>query len=153
TESTGVDWTLLALAAACTVGTAFVTGLAPTLQLRGDVTAGLRDGGQHGATRRSRLFRTLLVAQTALSVVLLVGAGLFLRSMQRIGSLDLGMDVHDVRVVQVDFTGTGRAEHERVAFLEQALERMRALPGVTASLAAMAPLRGAMGGSFRLPGT
>ena len=152
-ERAGTDWWTIGAAVACTAGTALLAGLAPVLQARRDASAGLRDGGQHGATRRSPIFRTLLVAQTALSVVLLVGAGLFVRSIQRIESLDLGLDVRDALLVQVDFSGTGRDGRERAAFLERALERVRVLPGVTAaSLAGGAPLHSASGGSFRLPG-
>ena len=153
-DGASLDWRMLAVAAACTVGTALLTGLAPVAQLRGDATAGLRDGGQRGTARRSPLFRTLLVAQTALSVVLLVGAGLFLRSIQRIAALDLGMDVRHVLTLEVDFTGTGRTGRERAAFFGRALERVRALPGVAhASLAQTIPLRAASGGGLRLPGS
>ncbi|HEU4631808.1 MAG TPA: ADOP family duplicated permease [Gemmatimonadaceae bacterium] len=150
TESAGPDWHVLGLAVACTIGTALVTGLVPVLQTRGDATAGLKDGGQHGATRRSRLHRTLLVGQTALSVALLVGAGLFLRSLHEIGTLDLGLDTRNVLAVDVDFTGTGRSRRETMPFFERALERLRAVPGVEhASLAISAPLHGARGSSIR----
>jgi predicted permease len=153
TEQAGFDWPMLAVAAACTLGTAFVVGLVPLLQVRGTITAGLREGAQYGSARRSWMHRGLLVAQTALSVVLLVGAGLFLRSLHRISSLDLGMDVQNALAVNVDFTGTGRSDVERAAFFERALERVRALPGVdVASVSMQAPLRGAQGASFTLPG-
>jgi len=136
-----LDRDALVVSAACTIGTAFVTGLAPLLQLRRSATGALRDGTQHGTTRRSPLFRTLLVAQTALSVLLLVGAGLFVQSMRRIVALDHGMDVHRVLAAQVDFAGSGRTPAERAAYFERALERMRGLPGVqAASGAANAPL-------------
>ena len=148
-----VDWWTLAVATACTVGSAVLVGLASVVQARRAAIGGLRDGGQHGAARRAPLFNALLVAQTALSVVLLVGAGLFVRSMHHVRSLDLGLDVRDALVVQVDFGGTGRNARERAATLERAVERVRALPGVrAASLAAGAPLRSAMGGGFRLSG-
>ncbi|MDQ3698864.1 MAG: ADOP family duplicated permease [Gemmatimonadota bacterium] len=152
-ERPGFDWRMLGVAAACTIGTAFVAGLVPLLQIRGAITAGLREGGQHGSARRSWMHRGLLVGQTALSVVLLVGAGLFLRSLHRISSLDLGMDVQNVLAVSVDFTATGRSGRDRIAFFERALERVRALPGVhAASVSTEAPLKGARGGGFMLPG-
>jgi len=144
---------MLGVAAVCTIGTALVAGLIPLLQIRGTITAGLRAGAQYGSARRSWMHRGLLVAQTALSVVLLVGAGLFLRSLHRISSLDLGMDVRNVLAVNVDFTATGRSGRDRIVFFERALERVRALPGVqAASVSIQAPLKGARGGSFRLPG-
>ena len=152
-ERAGFDWRILAVAAACTIGTAIVAGLVPLFQVRWAITAGLREGGQYGSAKRSWMHRSLLVAQTALSVVLLVGAGLFLRSLHRISSLDLGMDVQNVMVVGVDFTATGRSGRDRAAFFETALARIRALPGVqSASVAQNAPLRGGRGGTFKLPG-
>jgi predicted permease len=153
TEPPGFDWWMLGVAVACTVGTAFIAGLVPLLQIRGTITAGLREGGQYGSARRSWMHRGLLVAQTALSVVLLVGAGLFLRSLHRISSLDLGMDVENVLAVSVDFSSTARSGRDRIAFFEGALERVRALPGVlAASVSIQAPLKGARGASFTLPG-
>jgi len=152
-ERAGFDWRMLGIAAVCTLGTALVAGLVPLVQIRGSITAGLREGGQYGSARRSWMHRGLLVAQTALSVVLLIGAGLFLRSLHRISSLDLGMDVQNVLAVSVDFTASGRAGRDRIAFFERALERIRALPGVrAASVSIQAPLKGARAGSFRLPG-
>lgn len=152
-EPAGVDWRMLGIAAACTIGTAFVAGLIPLLQIRGTITAGLREGGQYGSARRSWMHRGLLIGQTALSVVLLVGSGLFLRSLARVTSLDLGLDVQNVLAVDVDFTGSGRTGNDRIAFFERALERVRAVPGVeAASVSISAPLVGARGGSFTLPG-
>ena len=152
-EAPGFDWRSFGVAAACTIGTAIVAGLIPLLQIRGAIVAGLREGGQHGSVRRSPVHRGLLIAQTALSVVLLVGAGLFLRSLGRVKSLDIGMKVDNVLAVSVDFTGTGRPGHEQVAFFERALERVRALPGVqAASVSISAPLKSARSASFTLPG-
>ncbi|HEU4564416.1 MAG TPA: ADOP family duplicated permease [Gemmatimonadaceae bacterium] len=145
-ESAGFDWRTLAAAAGAMVLTALLTGLAPVLQTRRDVAGGLRDGAQHGATRRSTLYWGLLVSQTALSAVLLVGSGLFLRSLHRVTTMDLGVDTVHGLVVSVDFLGSGRTKREVAAFHERALERLRAIPGVrSASLATSAPLRGASG--------
>ena len=153
TEAPGFDWRMFGVAAACTLATAVIAGLVPLFQIRETITVGLREGGEHGSARRSWMHRSLLVAQTALSVVLLVGAGLFLRSLQRIASLDLGMEPNRVLAVNVDFTGTGRTGVDRIAFFERALERVRALPGIeAASVSYDAPLRSAGGASFTLPG-
>ncbi len=149
-ESAGVDWRMLGVAAACVTATALVTGLVPALQTRGMGTAGLREGAQHGATGRSTLYWGLLVAQTALSALLLVGAGLFLRSLHRVTTTDLGLDTRNTWLVRVDFTGTGRGARDVAAFFERALERARTVPGVaSASLATGAPLRAAMGFTLR----
>jgi predicted permease len=97
--------------------------------------------------------RSLLVLQVGLCVVLLVGAGLFVRSLQRIDRLDLGLDRDNVLVTTVDFTGSGRAPESIIAFYESALERVRALPGVDrVSLSTGIPLRSARsGGRIQLP--
>jgi predicted permease len=153
TERAGVDWSMFGVAAALTALTALITGLAPMLQARGEQVARVNDGSQHGSARRSPMHASLLLAQTALSVLLLVGAGLFVRSLHRLETMDLGLDTRDVRTVQVRFEGSGRKGRDIVAFYEQALERVRALPGVErASLALQAPLHGARGSSIRLRG-
>jgi predicted permease len=153
TERAGVDWPAFWFAAALTVGTGLATGLVPMLQARGEQVTRVNDGSQYGSARRSSLHVSLLLAQTALSVLLLVGAGLFVRSLHRLEHLDLGLNPHDVRMVQVRFEGRGRKGREIIAFYEQALERVRALPGVEhATLATKAPLHTATGASIRLRG-
>ena len=151
-EAATLDWSLFALAAGCTIGVALLAGLVPALQLRRDTEHALRDGAPHGSTRRSRLHAGLLVAQTALSVLLLVGAGLFLRSMQQLRAHDYGMDIDGVTVVQVLFDGSGWRGRAIGAFHDQALERLRRLPGVErAALATSVPLRGLSGAGLTLP--
>jgi predicted permease len=148
-----VDPAMLALTAACAVGTALLAGLAPLLQAPTDPFRALQEGAARTTAGRGRLHRTLLVAQTALSVVLLTGAGLFLRSLHNISSLDLGLDPDNVLVATVDFSGTDRLGREVAAFYERALERVQALPGVErASLATSIPLRSARAGSIRPAG-
>jgi predicted permease len=152
-ERAGADWPLFGFAAALTALTALVTGLAPMLQTRGEQVARVNDGSQHGSARRSPLHVSLLLAQTALSVLLLVGAGLFVRSLHRIQTLDLGLNTRDVRSVEVHFEGTGRRGREISAFYELALERVRALPDVErASLAIEVPLRDGRGAAVRFRG-
>ncbi|HEX3159785.1 MAG TPA: ABC transporter permease, partial [Gemmatimonadaceae bacterium] len=140
-ESAGVDWWTLAAAAAAVAIVALVTGLAPMSQTRRDVAAELRDGARHGATRRSRLHVGLLLTQTALSAVLLVGSGLFLRSLHRVTTMDLGLDATQTLVVQVGFTASSHSPREAAAFFEHVLASVRTMPGVqSASLATGAPL-------------
>jgi predicted permease len=87
----------VAVMAACVAGAALLAGLTPLLQAPTDVFAALQQAARTTA-RRGRLHRALLIAQTALSVVLLIGAGLFLRSLHNIRSLDLGLDTDNVLV-------------------------------------------------------
>jgi predicted permease len=148
-----VDASGLALTAACVIGTAFLAGLAPVLQAPADPFRALQEGAARMTARRGGFHRTLLAAQTALLVVLLTGAGLFLRSLHNIRGLDLGLDPDDVLVATVDFTGSGREERDVAAFYERALERVQPFPGVErASLATFIPLRSARAGSIRPAG-
>jgi predicted permease len=149
-----MDHTMLVLIAACVLGTGFLAGLVPFLQAHSVSLIALQDGAAPVTARRSRLHRTLLVAQVAVSVVLLSGAGLFLRSLHNVRSLDLGLDTDNVLVATVDFVGAGRSAREVGAFYERALERVQSIPGVErASLATHVPLRSARAGSIRVPGT
>jgi predicted permease len=147
------DPMMVVVAAVCIGVAAFVAGLAPLLHAPVDLNAALQEGAARTTSRRGWLHRTLLAAQTALSVVLLIGAGLFLRSLHNIRSLDLGLDTDNVLVATVDFMGSGRTSRDVANFYEQALERVRALPGVErASLAMYVPLRSARAGSIRPAG-
>ncbi len=149
-----MDGSILVLIGVCVLGTGFLAGLAPFLQGQRVSLIALQDGAAPATVRRSRLHRTLLVAQVAVSVVLLTGAGLFLRSLHNVRSLDLGLDTENVLVATVDFVGSGRAAREIGAFYERALERVQSIPGVErASLAAYVPLRSARAGSITVPGT
>lgn len=143
---------VLAVAGLCIIGATFVAGLAPVYYARSDALSALHSGFLRGPNKRPRIQGTLLAVQGALSVVLLVGAGLFLRSLNNLQTADIGLDRDNVLAVQIDFSGTGRTGGDVGTFFEQALERVSALPGVTqASLALDVPLRSALAGSLRLP--
>jgi putative ABC transport system permease protein len=155
-EPTGMlDPSTIGLIAGGVVVTFLLSGLVSLRHARRDVAVALREGGQQGSTRRSRAHRSILVAQTTLSVLLLIGATFFLRSLRNLMAEDLGVDTQRVFSVHVDFTGTGRKTADITAFYERARERIGAVPGVEqTSLARNAPLlRSALaGGSIRLPG-
>jgi predicted permease len=146
----GVAWTsppvygrvlAVAMATACLVG--LVVGVAPALRAsREEVSSGLKAGARETGGRRSRLRAALTVAQASLSVVLLVGAGLFVHSLWNIRSLDLGFDPKRVLAVKIEWPGLGRIADQtardqertrRKAFYASALDRVRALPGVEAA--------------------
>src|SRR5206468_3288032 len=100
-----------------------------------------------------RMQGVLLAIQGALSIVLLIGAGLFLRSLHHLQTLDLGIDHENVLAVAIDFSGTRRSSGDVSAFFERALERVSAVPGVAhASLAMSIPFRSARSDSVVLPG-
>src|SRR4029077_20189200 len=88
-----VDSRLLFFAAALAIVAGVLTGLVPAFQTgRGDVAAALKAGVREGVVHRSRLRAGLLIAQAALSVVLLIGAGLFLRSLSNVENVRMGYD-------------------------------------------------------------
>ena len=95
---------LFALAAAIIVG--LLTGVAPALQARrADLTGDLKSGSREGTYSRSRMRVALLAFQGALSVLLLVGAGLFVRSMRNVHSVRLGYDVDPILLVSLNMRG------------------------------------------------
>lgn len=118
-----------------TVGTALVAGtLAGVIPAwrssRPDLVASLKIGRGAAASQRSRLRSGLLVFQASLSVVLLIGAGLFVRSMNRIQHIDSGLDLDHLLVAQVDLTTLGFEPAQTARMQQDAIERITALPGV-----------------------
>ena len=145
----GVLW----MAAAATLATALAAGLGPLWYVGRDALPAVQDRILAAPGPRPRLQGALLAAQAALSVMLLVGAGLFLRSLHNAATLDIGLDRDNVLSIQVDFAGAGRGPDDVTRFYEAALERVSTLPGVTrASLALDIPLRTARAETFRLAG-
>ena len=136
-----LDWRVAGVAAVATMLTGLLTGIAPALQAsRPVLTAALRSSVADGASPRSRLRTGLLAAQTTLSLVLLIGAGLFFRSLWRIVHADIGYDARSVVVADVDLGVAGYEKAARPQFYDQARERLKAVPGVTqVSLAINSP--------------
>lgn len=129
---------LFAIAAAVLVG--LLTGLAPALQaLRADLAVDLKAGMREGTYRRSRTRVALLVLQGALSVVLLVGAGLFVRSLRNVRHVRLGYDVDPVLLVNLNMRGEKIDSAQKVALRRRLLEAAKSVRGV-----ANASLQGAV---------
>ena len=119
----------VAFAAALLAGLA--TGVAPLLLAGGnDLTDALKAGERAGTHHPSRLRSTLLVLQGALSVVLLVGAGLFVRSLGNVGEMHLGYDADRVLMFDWERRGTPMDSTDRVMLRRRLLETARAIPGV-----------------------
>jgi putative ABC transport system permease protein len=151
----GVDWRVLAFTAGVALAAAILSGLVPGLQAaRVDVVAGLKADGASGRLRIG-LRQALVVGQVALSLVLVVAAGLFGRALQRAGSIDPGFDPHGVELASVDLSLAGYTETTGPDFAATLLDRVRALPQVqAATLAVILPLGGdALGmGGLQVPG-
>lgn len=120
-----------------TVVTALFFGLVPAFRASAPRFAtALRNGGAGALGPRSRLRRGLVVAEVALAVVLLVGAGLLLKSFQRLTDVDLGFDGERVLAFGVSLPRlTYREPVERHAFFREAVERLEALPDVESAAA------------------
>ncbi len=124
----------LFFALGATVLVGMLTGLAPAAySLRSDVASTLKAGMREGTHRRSVVRTGLLVLQGALSVVLLVGAGLFVRSVWQLNGLRLGYDVSNVAEVWPAMRGVALDSARGAALRNALLDRARALPEVLAA--------------------
>jgi predicted permease len=110
-----------------------VAGLAPALSARdGDLTAALKAGGSEGGYRRSRLRAVLLVAQAALCVVLLVGASLFVKTLDNVRDIDLGFDAERALYAYPVFANTPIDAREKGIGIGEVAQRLAGAPGVEA---------------------
>jgi putative ABC transport system permease protein len=108
-----------------------LTGLAPAFfARRTDVSAALKAGAREGTYHRSRTRSILLVMQGALSVVLLVGAGLFVRSLRNVHDLDFGYDAPHVLLVSIEMRGVKLDSAVDVSLHQELLARATTIPGV-----------------------
>jgi predicted permease len=137
------DWRVFSYVAGLAAASGIVAGLVPALRAtRGHLDLTLREGGRGLVGDAGRhLFRNgLVVAQVAGSLVVLVAAGLFVRSLGRTESMDLGFDMHHVLNVSLNPALQGYEQPRAEVFFDELLRRARALPGVeSASLAFSAP--------------
>jgi predicted permease len=131
------DLPVLAFTLGLTVLTALLFGCLPAFRATGfEFTPALKDGrGGSTASARGALARSLIVGQIALSVLLLVVAGLFVRSLIRLTSIDTGFDKHNVLVFSLDSSTAGLPhgtpdEIRSVRLQEQIESRVQAIPGV-----------------------
>ena len=135
-DQVAVDPTVLLFTVVVSVVTGLLFGMAPALQaLRRDTTMPLREGGRGGVGRRTgrRLRDGLVVAELALSVILLVGAGLLARSFAELSSQDTGFGSQGVLTARVALAGpTYQEPTAGLAFWEGLVARVGALPGVEA---------------------
>ncbi len=139
-----VDWRVVTFGCALALVSGVLFGLAPAWHAaRTDLTGALKgDGGARGP-RRLRLRHAFVVGQVAMSVLLLVSAGLFARAVQQAGAIDPGFRAANVDGVSVDLRLARYSEQTGRLFVERVLERLRALPGVTsAATTRMLPLTG-----------
>jgi predicted permease len=139
-----LDARVLGFTLAVSILTGLLFGLAPAWQAtKLDLTASLKDQTGAGASRsRLRLNKLLVVAQVALSLFLLVGAGLFARSLRNLRTLDAGINYENIIKFRID-AGSGYDTARLMDLHKQALSRLEALPGArSATMAIATPLTG-----------
>lgn len=141
-----LDWRVLAFTAGLACAAAVVAGVAPVLGVK-SVAPGeaLKDGGRGVAgDRRFAVRGTLVVAQIAVSLLLVVAAGLFLRTFTSLSRIPLGFEPASLLVVQLDLQPSTVAPADRGALLERLHEAVAGTPGVTsAAVSLMTPVTGA----------
>ncbi len=142
-----MDGTVFAFLAAVCVLTGVLFGLAPALQVsRANVTELLKEGGRGGgvAARSRRFTSAMVVAEVAFTIVLLVAAGLMVRSYLKVQSLEMGFPAGNLLGGAIMLAEPKWNEPAaRVRFQEQVVERLRTVPGVqTATVASVFPLGG-----------
>ena len=150
-----VDARVLAYTFAAAVVTGLIAGLVPALQAtRQQLSDALKPAGtRDGTPERLRTRTALLVAQAALAVILLVGAGLFVRSMNNLRALPLGMDPERVLLVTMDLRQLGLRAREVDALFRRMEDRVRAVRGVQHVAAAVTVAgRGSYRDQLRVPG-
>jgi putative ABC transport system permease protein len=137
-----IDWHVLSFTPAVSVITGIAFGLALALRSsRLDLVSGLKDGTPGSGQTRSRLRSILVTSQVAVCLMLLIGAGLCLRSLVNAQSIDPGFDTKNALVASLNVETFGYNEARGRAFYQDLLNRAEALPGVSAvSLADMLPL-------------
>ena len=136
-----LDWRVLVFVLAVTLVTGVVFGIAPALRATGgDVNAALKATGRSVVASRSVLGKSLLVAQVAISLVLLVGAGLFLRTLYNLRHVDVGFNPQNLLLFRVQPQLNRYDEKKTVTLYQELMDRIAGVPGVRAVALTNPPL-------------
>jgi predicted permease len=131
-----LDWRILAFTAGVAVLTAVLFGLAPAFRATGLApNSALKETGRSHTARRGRfaLGRMLVAFQIALSLLLVAGAGLFLRTFVNLITQDPGFRTESVLIAETDLSKSGLPQDQRLAVFHDLLESVRQVPGVVAA--------------------
>src|SRR5438128_9178859 len=151
--ASAVDGRVLLFTGGVALLTGFLAGLVPALQVgRADLTPALKPGAGEGRYRRSRLRSALLVGQVALTVTLIVGAGLFARSLRNVAGQDFGFDPAHTLLATMDLRAAGYRPTQINQLNLQMLARLEGLPGVEAAAATIGHFGWATASSVSVPG-
>ena len=133
----GLDLTVIAFTLLTAVVTTLLFGLVPALRtLPVDLVDSLRDGSQHASVgqRRQQLRGALVALEVALAVVLVIGAGLMIRTLVALGDIDLGFNPDSVLTMRVTIPSSKYSSPQTVAnFYDELQARVRALPNIEAA--------------------
>ncbi|HZI19962.1 MAG TPA: ABC transporter permease [Pyrinomonadaceae bacterium] len=137
-QSVQMDGSVLLFAFAVSLLTGIVFGLAPALwtSSAGGLNHFLKEGGQRGGVGRRgrRLFEALMVAEVAVATLLLFGAGLMVKSFQRLSDAKLGFRPDNLMAMEMHLSESDYPQHaQRQQFTGRVLERVRSMPGVSAA--------------------
>lgn len=148
--SVGVDPRVLGFALLATLVTGLLFGLAPMVGLKETATAGVLRTTNAGGGRAALLRDGVVVVEVALSLVLVVGAGLMLRTFRALDAVNPGLDPRGVLVAHVTLSDAKyKDDAAMISFYDEALQRIRAIPGVRrASTVLTLPMHWAVRGTF-----
>jgi putative ABC transport system permease protein len=135
-ETLSLDWRVVGVTLAVSLVTGILFGLAPALQASGRSSAeSLKEGGRSGSgPARQRVRELLVISEFALSLMLLIGAGLMLRSFEALQAIDPGFRPDHLVTMALSVGGSQEAGPGREPeFYQRALARVRAIPGVTSA--------------------
>jgi putative ABC transport system permease protein len=134
-QRVGIDFRVLAFSVMVSVASGIAFGLAPALEgLRADLSETLKSGGERMGPRRSLLRPALVAAEVALSLALLAGAGLLVRSFVKLREVSPGFRTDNVLTLRITLPMEKyREEHMRARFFDEIVERVERLPGVAAA--------------------
>lgn len=155
TFNVGLDWRVFIFALAISVVSGIIFGLAPALQfMKPDLVNALKEGVQLRHIGKYRLNTLIVAVQIALSLVLVIAAGLFIRSLRHSQSINLGFDTEKVAVLPLELRLNGYAAKEGNLLYQQMVQRLESLPGVeSVSMANIVPLSGSGNQTgIRVPG-
>ena len=143
-QSPPLDWRVCGFTAAIGVLTGLVFGIVPAMRAtQVDLASAAKESGRSVSHSRTLLGRSLLVLQVAMSLVLLIGAGLFVRTLQNLRNVEVGFNTRNLLLVSVDASVNQYDEARAESLFGQMQEAFEAIPGVRAvSLSATALLSG-----------
>ena len=140
----GIDWRMLAFTAAVGIATALLFGVAPALRSsRVAPIDAMKEHGRGTSSARGGFAGSLVMVQVAMSLVLLIGAGLFVRTFAALSNRDLGLDRGGILVVDMNSDRAGTDSAARVAMYDRLVQSVRAMPEVSsAALSSITPVSG-----------